>query len=300
MSRPKDCNCKLPWAKNGDETWTEWLQWSNRKSTCKTNGRESRIKLNALPKRRKTTTRRDPKIRHKAMDLDWLAWYLQALWRLSIGCLGKILLQSSFSRNTGRKNPCLFEETIVMHTMGAFQRSNSYRCCTYSHLTTTIHSTHKTCTRSQHFPKSKHAHVHIHPCIYASTHISQVVDENRLEYNAHMNVCKCVKGAKKVLDCSSFDGGYATSTRLIELFNMRHTVQFFQPQRYSDPLWALSSKLEQVFGSLCGASSYLTPAASQGAHIVSIVHECLDISYLLLLLATCTSNYWIRACSSPR
>jgi hypothetical protein len=103
-----------------------------------------------------------------------------------------------------------------------------------------------------------------------------------------MNVCKCVKGAKEVLDCSSFDGGYASSTRLVKLFDKRHTVQFFQPQRYSDPLWALSSKLEQVFGSLCGASSYLTPAASQGAHTEFVVHPWLAIPYLLLLLATCT------------
>lgn len=42
------------------------------------------------------------------------------------------------------------------------------------------------------------------------------------------------------------------------------TVQFYQPQRFSDPLWYLQSAFERVFGCLAGASAYLTPANNQG------------------------------------
>jgi lysine-specific demethylase/histidyl-hydroxylase NO66 len=55
---------------------------------------------------------------------------------------------------------------------------------------------------------------------------------------------------KKVLD-EAFDKG-------------KYTIQFYQPQRFVDELYLINASFEEIFGTLAGASAYLTPPNSQG------------------------------------
>lgn len=48
------------------------------------------------------------------------------------------------------------------------------------------------------------------------------------------------------------------------VFSDGYTVQFFQPQRYSDGLFHINASFEKYFQVLAGASAYLTPKNTQG------------------------------------
>ena len=52
----------------------------------------------------------------------------------------------------------------------------------------------------------------------------------------------------------------ANAKEIDQLMKAGATVQFFQPQRYSENLWKLQASMEEFFGDLCGASAYLTPS----------------------------------------
>ena len=47
-------------------------------------------------------------------------------------------------------------------------------------------------------------------------------------------------------------------------FQDNYTVQFFQPQRYSNQIHEIISLFEHIFGTLCGSSAYMTPPQAQG------------------------------------
>ena len=51
---------------------------------------------------------------------------------------------------------------------------------------------------------------------------------------------------------------------LVSAFKAGFTVQFYQPQRFADSLYKINAGFEHVFGTLAGASAYLTPPRSQG------------------------------------
>ena len=56
----------------------------------------------------------------------------------------------------------------------------------------------------------------------------------------------------------------ANKRELEQAFKDKFTVQFYQPQRFGDELHRINAMLENLFGSLAGASAYLTPANTQG------------------------------------
>ena len=74
-----------------------------------------------------------------------------------------------------------------------------------------------------------------------------------------------------------FESEVANSIEVSEAFSQLQTVQFFQPQRFSDELYRISAGFEHVFGSLAGASAYLTPAHSQG---LAPHHDDVDVFVL--------------------
>ena len=60
------------------------------------------------------------------------------------------------------------------------------------------------------------------------------------------------------------EDGVASRKQLKSLFKKDYTVQFFQPQRFSDGFHDICAGFEYLFGTLAGASAYLTPAHTQG------------------------------------
>ncbi|XP_066203799.1 ribosomal oxygenase 2 isoform X1 [Saccopteryx leptura] len=80
-------------------------------------------------------------------------------------------------------------------------------------------------------------------------------------YGRDVNVCRCVRGKKKVLN----KDGKVHFLQLRKDFDQkRATIQFHQPQRFKDELWRIQEKLECYFGSLVGSNVYITPAGAQG------------------------------------
>ena len=47
-------------------------------------------------------------------------------------------------------------------------------------------------------------------------------------------------------------------------FQDNYTIQFFQPQRYSNHIHEIISLFENTFGTLSGSSAYMTPPHAQG------------------------------------
>ncbi|XP_053562022.1 ribosomal oxygenase 2 [Bombina bombina] len=80
-------------------------------------------------------------------------------------------------------------------------------------------------------------------------------------YGRDVNVCKCRNGKKMTLPRQ----GKATFLHLMKDFSSgKATIQFHQPQRFSDELWHIMEKLECFFGALVGSNVYITPPDSQG------------------------------------
>ena len=73
-----------------------------------------------------------------------------------------------------------------------------------------------------------------------------------------------VRYVNKSRDDKVFSSSTANKRELEQAFSDKYTVQFYQPQRFSDELHRINAMLENLFGSLAGASAYLTPANTQG------------------------------------
>ncbi|KAM4620252.1 ribosomal oxygenase 2 isoform 2-T2 [Polymixia lowei] len=82
-----------------------------------------------------------------------------------------------------------------------------------------------------------------------------------LEYARDLNVCRCIKGKKKVLNK---EGCVNYNVLTKDFVQKKATIQFHQPQRFKDELWRIQEKLECFFGSLVGSNVYITPQKSQG------------------------------------
>ncbi|KAL6070192.1 Bifunctional lysine-specific demethylase and histidyl-hydroxylase [Balamuthia mandrillaris] len=88
-----------------------------------------------------------------------------------------------------------------------------------------------------------------------------MLKEKELFYGEHLNVCVYRDGVKEMLNKE----GRATEQAVTSLYKKEGaTIQFFQPQQYSEELHVLCHALEQVFGCLVGANVYLTPPKAQG------------------------------------
>ena len=73
-----------------------------------------------------------------------------------------------------------------------------------------------------------------------------------------------VRYVNKFREDRIFTSSTANKRELAQAFKDKFTVQFYQPQRFSDELHRINAMLENLFGSLAGASAYLTPANTQG------------------------------------
>lgn len=97
--------------------------------------------------------------------------------------------------------------------------------------------------------------------LFNYTSMMKVLRSRELQFGDAMRVCKYHQGRRRDAHLS----GRAEAQLVDDYFShKKHTVQFFQPQRYSDPLWAIVSGLEDQFGALVGCSAYLTPPNTQG------------------------------------
>ncbi len=90
-----------------------------------------------------------------------------------------------------------------------------------------------------------------------------------LRVKEDLNICKVVNGARVDWEAEDDEDGDVDDVLTAEQVwalhdDEQYTMQVFQPQQRCLPLAALMSQLEDTFGSLCGANSYLTPPHSQG------------------------------------
>jgi hypothetical protein len=84
--------------------------------------------------------------------------------------------------------------------------------------------------------------------------------KENLALKKDLNVCKVVDGVRV-----DFDAEELTPQEVWDVHDTQgNTLQVFQPQQRCLSLARVLSRLEDTFGSLFGANSYLTPPCSQG------------------------------------
>lgn len=98
--------------------------------------------------------------------------------------------------------------------------------------------------------------------------------DDALVLKTDLNVCKVVDGRRVNWPHTSPAAEAAangedaeaalTAAEAWEAYERGYTLQVFQPQQHCLALARLMSRLEDTFGSLCGANSYLTPPGTQG------------------------------------
>ena len=90
----------------------------------------------------------------------------------------------------------------------------------------------------------------------------KIVKGNSLPYEENFKILKYDGNDRVLFDTSG--STYPQKTDIQTMFSDGYTVQFFQPQRYSDGLFYINASFERYFQSLAGASAYLTPRKTQG------------------------------------
>eukprot|EP00794_Sanderia_malayensis_P000387 gene387-1021_t len=97
--------------------------------------------------------------------------------------------------------------------------------------------------------------------IFSFAVLLDILDKHKLSYEIDLNACRYVDGMKEMMN----GDGVAKASEIKKLVEKKKaTVQFHQPQRFSDSLWSMMEKLERFFGSHVGANVYITPAGTQG------------------------------------
>ena len=97
------------------------------------------------------------------------------------------------------------------------------------------------------------------PPLFSRDELLAVVERHSLGALNNMTLTKWASG-KRVDKQTTASGGPLEKKELQGAFKNGYTVQFYQPQRFVDGLWKINSSFEHVFGTLAGASAYLTPA----------------------------------------
>lgn len=118
--------------------------------------------------------------------------------------------------------------------------------------------------------------------------LDTIQQNTALAYGKDLTVCKYVHATRE-----NFDGdGDATASRVkvARLFEQGYSCQFYQPQRYVDELFRLNAAFEACFGSLAGASAYLTPPAAQA---LAPHHDDVEVFILQVRsLVNCMAGRW--------
>lgn len=102
---------------------------------------------------------------------------------------------------------------------------------------------------------------HYYGSLFPLSGLKQLCAEEDLHYYSDINVVRCVNGKKKVLNKAGKVKYEVLNKTIVQ---NKGTVQFHQPQRFTDELWHIQEKLESFFGGLVGSNVYITPPASQG------------------------------------
>jgi lysine-specific demethylase/histidyl-hydroxylase NO66 len=129
--------------------------------------------------------------------------------------------------------------------------------------------------RPVHFKRGQKAENKVvNETVFSRSKLLEIVNSNGLLIDTNLSAVKYVK---KTRESRLFNSDVACGDEIEESFKEKYTVQFFQPQRFSDELHYINAGFEHIFGSLAGASAYLTPANTQG---LAPHHDDVDVFVL--------------------
>ncbi|CEG36622.1 bifunctional lysine-specific demethylase and histidyl-hydroxylase no66 [Plasmopara halstedii] len=90
--------------------------------------------------------------------------------------------------------------------------------------------------------------------------IDRILKTHTLEYVADLDLTKYLDDTRHTLNPS----GTATANQVWQHFDEGCSVRLLCPQKYSDNVWKLLATLEDEWGCMAGANTYLTPKNTQG------------------------------------
>ena len=94
-----------------------------------------------------------------------------------------------------------------------------------------------------------------------ATLLQLVADRGTVDVATNLSAVRYVNGKR---EGKAFNSPRVDAATLARAFDEGYTVQFFQPQRFSDGLHRINASVEHALYSMAGASAYLTPAGQQG------------------------------------
>jgi hypothetical protein len=101
--------------------------------------------------------------------------------------------------------------------------------------------------------------------LFSLDQLKEIIKINNLKYGQDLNLCKLVNDKKKNFN----KNGSVKVDHVTKCFEKDSaTIQFHQPQRFSDQLWRLIEKFECYFNNLVGSNIYITPDDSQGLPVL--------------------------------
>jgi hypothetical protein len=114
--------------------------------------------------------------------------------------------------------------------------------------------------------------------VFSRRKLLEIVDTTDLAIEINLSAVKYINKSRQ---SRSFNSDIASKKEVEKAFKELYTIQFFQPQRFSDELHCINAGFEHIFGSLAGASAYLTPADTQG---LAPHHDDVDVFVLQVTL----------------
>lgn len=90
---------------------------------------------------------------------------------------------------------------------------------------------------------------------FSSTEQERILTENSLQYGEEVDLTLYEGGTRRTLN----PPGFANNEQVTRHVKKGCSVRLLCPQRHCAPLWKLLSCLEEEFGCMCGANTYLTP-----------------------------------------
>uniref|UniRef100_M4C072 Bifunctional lysine-specific demethylase and histidyl-hydroxylase n=1 Tax=Hyaloperonospora arabidopsidis (strain Emoy2) TaxID=559515 RepID=M4C072_HYAAE len=95
---------------------------------------------------------------------------------------------------------------------------------------------------------------------FSRQEIDRILKTHTLEYGTDLDLTKYVDDTRHTLNPSSS----ATAKEVWKHFDDGCSVRLLCPQKFSDHVWKLLATLEDEWGCMAGANSYLTPKNTQG------------------------------------
>ena len=97
--------------------------------------------------------------------------------------------------------------------------------------------------------------------VFSREKLLEICKSNELVVDTNM---QALRYDGRTREMKAFRRNTISPSELESAFKAGYSCQFFQPQRFGDELHVLNAGFEYVFGTLAGASAYLTPARAQG------------------------------------